>query len=46
MFDHSSRTLRHKLISGMGDFSDRLDYDFGWKNVDFEILDWGSGRMF
>ena len=33
------------MFEKVGGWYDRFDHNFGWKNVDFEILDFERGRM-
>ena len=42
---HSSKTLRQKLVPGVGYCCDRPDHAFVWKNVDFGTLDLESHEM-
>jgi hypothetical protein len=42
---HSSKTLRQKLVPGVGDCCDRPDHVFVWWNVDLGTLDLGGSAM-
>ena len=35
---HSNKTLRQKLVPGVGNGCDRSDHAFVWKNVDLESI--------
>ena len=40
---HSNKTIRQKLVLGVGYFCDKPGHAFVWKNMDFGTLDLASG---
>jgi hypothetical protein len=42
---HSSKTLRQKLVLGVGYSCERPNHAFVWNNVDFVTLDMESSGM-